>query len=120
MLKSPPFSARIVHDLKRDLALDEMRVRIFADVGALFFSQRAKLSRPAEEFAVPDWSDAFVREADGQRVLVVFNLSASAVQWPLPDGIVAEALEGHGLQQATCDGGTLSMPARGVYFASIA
>jgi len=62
---------------------------------------------------------AFVREQDGQRVLAVFNLSAQSVPWALPEGSAAELLDGHGLHSATVDGGILSLPPRGVFFASM-
>lgn len=60
---------------------------------------------------------AFVREADGQRVLAVFNLSAQPVTWSLPEGMPVDALDGHGLPRVSLEGTRLSLPPRGVFFA---
>jgi alpha-glucosidase len=63
---------------------------------------------------------AFLREHDGQRVLVVFNLSSEPRRWTLPEGMVATALEGHGLTGATLDADTLALPGRGSWFGALA
>jgi alpha-glucosidase len=61
---------------------------------------------------------AFVREADGQRLLVAFNLSDAAVEWPAFAG--AALLEAPGAPAATLEAGTLRLPARGAAFATLA
>jgi len=63
---------------------------------------------------------AFVREGEGQALLVVFNLSAAPVQWPLPEGMKATTVVDHGLRAATLEAGTLSLPGRGSWFATLA
>ncbi|MDR7191479.1 alpha-glucosidase family protein [Luteimonas terrae] len=64
---------------------------------------------------------AFVRGDGDARVLVVFNLSADTVAWPLPP-IAADAtpLEGHGLPGAQRDGSTLTLSPRGAWIARLA
>ena len=62
---------------------------------------------------------AFVREGDGQRLLVVFNLSPQDVDWRLPPGLVVHAFDGHGLLQGALAGDRLSLPPRGVFYARI-
>ena len=62
---------------------------------------------------------AFVREFEGQRLLVAFNLSDAAVGWTLPDIGTPRVIDGHGLPTAQPDGGTLELPARGVFFAAL-
>ncbi|WP_449446001.1 alpha-glucosidase family protein [Thermomonas brevis] len=61
---------------------------------------------------------AFVREADGQRLLVAFNLSDAAVEWPAFAG--AALLEAPGAPAATLEAGTLRLPPRGAAFATLA
>ena len=60
---------------------------------------------------------AFTRSFEGQRLLVVFNLSAEAVEWPLPVGIDAQVLGGHGLVDGQLEGALLRLPARGTFYA---
>ena len=62
---------------------------------------------------------AFVREADGERLLVAFNLSDAPVRWTLPDVGTPRVIDGHGLPTAQPEGGTLELPARGVFFAAL-
>ena len=62
---------------------------------------------------------AFVREFDGQRLLVAFNLSDAAVRWTLPDVGTPRVIDEHGQPTAQPDGGTLELPARGVFFAAL-
>ena len=62
---------------------------------------------------------AFVREFEGQRLLVAFNLSDAAVGWTPPDIGTPRVIDGHGLPTAQPDGGTLELPARGVFFAAL-
>jgi alpha-glucosidase len=60
---------------------------------------------------------AFVRELRGQRLLVVFNLSAQARDWPAPEG--AALLELPGVAAAELERGLLRLPARGAAFAAL-
>jgi len=63
---------------------------------------------------------AFIREGEGQCVLVVFNLSVAQVQWSLPEGFDATPLAGHGLREASLQAGVVSLPGRGSWFATLA
>ena len=60
---------------------------------------------------------AFIREQDGMRVLVVFNLSASPVNWSAP--LATRPLDGHGLPMGELRDGSLHLPAHGVYVATL-
>lgn len=62
---------------------------------------------------------AFVRRFNDQRLLVVFNLSADAVEWRLPGGFDAQALGGHGLVEGRLEGALLRLPARGAFYADV-
>ncbi|KAF1707964.1 alpha-glucosidase family protein [Pseudoxanthomonas sacheonensis] len=62
---------------------------------------------------------AFVRSFDGRRLLAVFNLSAEAVEWPVPADMRARSIGGHGLVEGSLDGDLLRLPARGVFYAEI-
>ncbi len=62
---------------------------------------------------------AFVRSFNDRRLLVVFNLSADAVEWRLPAGIDAQALGGHGLVEGQLEGALLRLPARGTFYADV-
>ena len=62
---------------------------------------------------------AFLREGEGERLLVVFNLSDAPVHWAPPAGLDARAIDDHGLPSARAGGGELELPARGVFFAAI-
>ena len=62
---------------------------------------------------------AFERAIEGQRLLVVFNLSAHPLQWALPAGLQASALHGHGLVSAEPATGQLMLPAHGVFYARL-
>ncbi|MEW9625363.1 alpha-glucosidase family protein [Rhodanobacter geophilus] len=62
---------------------------------------------------------AFVRELSGERVLVVFNLSAAPVEFALPLPGTLQPLQGHGLVAGTLDGERLRLPANGSLFARI-
>jgi alpha-glucosidase len=66
----------------------------------------------------PDDVLAFVREADGQRLLAAFNLSDSAVDWPGFAGVAL--MDAPGAAAGTLHGGTLRLPARGAAFATLA
>ncbi|GAB3786217.1 alpha-glucosidase family protein [Dyella agri] len=62
---------------------------------------------------------AFVRELGGEKVLVVFNLSAVPVEFALPLPGTLQLLQGHGLAAGTLDGERLRLPANGSLFARI-
>ncbi|HZH44776.1 MAG TPA: alpha-glucosidase [Lysobacter sp.] len=59
---------------------------------------------------------AFVRRAPGQVLLVAFNLCECELHWPLPEGMRAAALDGHGLPEARLDDGVLVLPPRAAFF----
>jgi alpha-glucosidase len=62
---------------------------------------------------------AFIRQSEGQRLLVVFNLSAQTQTWTLPAGLAGTTLDSHGLRSAVLDAGTLTLPARGSWFGQL-
>jgi alpha-glucosidase len=62
---------------------------------------------------------AFVRRNTEQALLVVFNLSGAAIEWPLPTDLPAQAVTDHGLTSGTLSDGRLQLPAYGVAFARI-
>ena len=62
---------------------------------------------------------AFIRSFEGQRLLVVFNLSAEAVEWEVPGDLHAQAVDDHGLVAGQVEGGVLKLPAQGVFYAAI-
>jgi alpha-glucosidase len=62
---------------------------------------------------------AFTRGLDGERWLVVFNLSGDETSWALPDGIIARAIDGHGLASGAVEGGQLRLPAHGVFYGTL-
>ncbi|MCR6662637.1 MAG: alpha-glucosidase family protein [Luteimonas sp.] len=68
---------------------------------------------------VPEAVLAFVREAEGQRLLVAFNLSARSVDVALP-GLDGHNLDGHGLASGAMASGRLQLPAYGAWFGNIA
>jgi len=59
---------------------------------------------------------AFVREAEGQRLLAAFNLSATASRFELPAGDWV-TLDAHRAQVPPQDGRHVTLPARGALFA---
>lgn len=61
---------------------------------------------------------AFVREHDGQRLLVAFNLSPEAIEWHAPQGAVL--LEAPGADAATLEAGALRFPPRGAAYGVLA
>ncbi|MBN8224369.1 MAG: alpha-glucosidase [Xanthomonadales bacterium] len=61
---------------------------------------------------------AFVREGAGQRLLVAFNLSDAAVHWRTDALAGTVAATGHGLPGGQVDGGGLSLPPYGAYYAT--
>jgi alpha-glucosidase len=62
---------------------------------------------------------AFVREHDGQSLLVAFNLSADAVEWPLPQGLQAQPVDAPGVLNGRIDGARLHLPAHGASYATL-
>ena len=60
---------------------------------------------------------AFVREHDGERVLVAFNLSASAIAWTPPQAI--SLLDAPGVAIADLRDGSLQFPPRGAAYATL-
>ena len=65
----------------------------------------------------PDDVLAFVREAEGQRLLVAFNLSDAPVSWPAFAGTAL--LDAPGPQAAKLESGTLHLPPRGIAFGTL-
>ncbi|HET8817936.1 MAG TPA: alpha-glucosidase family protein [Xanthomonadaceae bacterium] len=59
---------------------------------------------------------AFIR---GGETLVVFNLSAGAVEWRLPAGMQARALDAPGIAGGTLAGSLLTLPARGAFYGTL-
>ena len=64
---------------------------------------------------------AFVREADGEKVLCVFDLAHGGASFAVPAGMKVTALDGHGFT-ATLDatGRTVSLGGRDAFFGKIA
>ena len=62
---------------------------------------------------------AFERRADGQRLLVAFNLSDQPLQWALPAGLRAQPIDAHGLLTGQLGDGVLHLPGQGVFYAAI-
>ena len=75
----------------------------------------------AQQFiAAPEPVLAFVRGDAGSRLLVVFNLSASPVAWPLPAHLGgAQATGGHGLVAGSIEAGMVHLPAHAALFATL-
>jgi alpha-glucosidase len=63
---------------------------------------------------------AFERAGDGQRMLVAFNLSDDACSVPLDVPGDWHADGGHGLDAGRLEAGVLSLPGRGVFYATAA
>ncbi|HEY5804045.1 MAG TPA: alpha-glucosidase family protein [Lysobacter sp.] len=63
---------------------------------------------------------AFTRGSGDESMLVAFNLSAQPQQWALPSQLATlAAVEDHGLLAGRVDGGVLTLPAHGVFYAPI-
>ncbi|RPE75910.1 alpha-glucosidase [Vulcaniibacterium tengchongense] len=63
---------------------------------------------------------AFVRRHAEEALLVVFNLSAEAVRWPVPAPLRgARPLRDHGLRGGELADGALQLPGRGVFYARL-
>jgi len=60
---------------------------------------------------------AFIREADGERVLCVFNLGRGDAAFTIPAGGTVAALAGHGFTSTIAnDGRSVRLPAAGAFF----
>ncbi len=70
-------------------------------------------------FDAPEPVLAFERRCDEQRLLVVFNVSAGAARWRLPQDWSLQCIEDHGLPCASLQEGVVMLPARGVFYARI-
>lgn len=62
---------------------------------------------------------AFTRSFEGQRLLVVFNLSAQHVQWMLPENMQAHPVAGHGLLSGELQGQQLSLAPHALLYATL-
>jgi alpha-glucosidase len=62
---------------------------------------------------------AFVREAQGQSLLAVFNLSGAPVACTLPLSLPAQAMEAPGVSNGQVDGSRVELPAHGVLYATL-
>ena len=60
---------------------------------------------------------AFVREHQGQQLLVAFNLSPDVIDWAAPAGL--GLLSAPGVDSASLRDGVLHFPARGAAFATL-
>ena len=65
----------------------------------------------------PEQVLAFVREHEGRRVLVAFNLSASIAEWTPPESVAL--LAAPGADAAVLRDGVLHFPPRGAAFATL-
>lgn len=64
---------------------------------------------------------AFVRQIDGDALLVAFNLSGQPQELQLPDHLrVVETLAAHGLRSGKLDRGMLRLPAHAVFYGRLA
>ena len=53
-------------------------------------------------------------------MLVVFNLSGTAAEWILPQGLgTARVIDGHGLASGAIEGDRLRLPGHGVFYGRI-
>ena len=62
---------------------------------------------------------AFVREAQGQALLAVFNLSSTAVTCTLPLSQPAQAVAAPGVSNGQLSGNRVELPAHGVLYATL-
>ena len=60
----------------------------------------------------------FIRDCDEERLLVAINLAGEARQFPLPGGLLAESLGGHGFSGSE-SGGEVMLPPWGVWFGDL-
>ncbi len=82
--------------------------------------QPALLAGDIRFLDVPEPLLAFERRGDGQRMLVAFNLSDDAHDAPLVAPGAWRPDTGHGLDAGRLEDGVLSMPGRGVFYATAA
>jgi len=70
--------------------------------------------------AAPEPILAFSRNLAAERMLVVFNLSGTAAEWVLPQGLgAARVIDGHGLASGVIEGDRLRLPGHGVFYGKI-
>ena len=62
---------------------------------------------------------AFVRELEGQILLVVFNLSADETEWSLPEDLPVQAIDAPGVRAGRIEAGRLQLPPYGVLYATV-
>jgi len=62
---------------------------------------------------------AFLRAHAGEKMLVVFNLSAQALEWTMPECLDVQAVDVPGIPSAQRAGHVLKLPARGAFFGSM-
>jgi alpha-glucosidase len=62
---------------------------------------------------------AFTRQFGDERLLVAFNLAATAASAELPRALAAEGLSGHGLPEGKLEGARLTLPPHGVLFSRV-
>jgi len=114
-----------IADAHRALAVDGQERDPESTLSATRGFLRWRKSTPALQWGdihfldTPEPVLAFIRSFDGRQMLVVFNLSDSAVEWPIPGGRHAQAVEGHGLVAGQLQGNVLVLPAHGVFYATI-
>ena len=70
---------------------------------------------PVLAFVRGDQSDS----ADATALLVAFNLSGAAVEWPLPAGLSAQAIDAPGVRGGHVDAGVVRLPAHGAIYAAL-
>ncbi len=68
---------------------------------------------------VPEGVLALVREGAGERILCAFNLGRAASRFPVPAGLTATALDGHGFSGGLRDG-AVELPSGEAFFARLA
>ncbi|WP_368565906.1 alpha-glucosidase [Pseudoxanthomonas sp. UTMC 1351] len=70
-------------------------------------------------FDAPEPVLALRRDTEDESLLAVFNLSAQAVEWALPEGLIVQTLEDHGLFSGVLVDRSVHLPARSVLYARI-
>lgn len=70
-------------------------------------------------FDAPEPVLALRRDTEDESLLAVFNLSAQAMEWTLPEGLIVQALGDHGLLSGALVERSVRLPARGVFYARI-
>lgn len=83
-------------------------------------TQRALVTGAQRFIDTPEPVLAFVRGEAADQVLVVFNLSAEAVDWALPAELATlRVLDGHGLPSGALEGGSVHLPPHASLFAQV-